>query len=82
VLPSAPLIRFAAGVPRWRYLTMLICAIAGVPVFAAFFFIFHLWRGLLIFVLGVYACRVLLRRALANAPRDYTPDTLPDGLLK
>jgi hypothetical protein len=75
VLPSAPLIRFAAGVPRWRYLAMLICAIAGVPVFAAmglaFFFIFHLWRGLLIFVLGVYACWVLLRRALANAPRDY-----------
>jgi hypothetical protein len=41
-----PLIRFTAGVPRWRFLTMLICAIAGMQVFAAtglaFFFIFHL----------------------------------------
>jgi hypothetical protein len=81
-----PFIRFTAGVPRWRYLTMLICAIAGVPVFAAMglalFFFFHLWKGLLIFGLGDYACWVLLRRALANAPRDYTPDKLPDVLLR
>jgi hypothetical protein len=80
-----PLIRFTAGVPRWRYLVMLICAIASVPVFAAtgfaFYFIFHLWKGLLLFVLGEYFCRTLARRALANAPRDYTPDTLPDVLL-
>lgn len=54
-----PLIRFTAGVPRWRYLTMLICAIAGMPVFVviglAYFFILHLWQGLLLFGLGVYA---------------------------
>jgi hypothetical protein len=70
---------------RWRYLTMLVCAIAGVPVFAAtglaFYFILHLWKGLLMVGLGEYFCWVLARRALANAPRDYAPDKLPDVLL-
>jgi hypothetical protein len=80
-----PLIRFTAGVPRWRYVTMLSAAIAGAPVFAAVgladYFILDQLNGLLLFVLGEYVCFRLGRHALANAPRDYTPDKLPDVLL-
>jgi hypothetical protein len=80
-----PSIRFSASVPRRRYWTMMIAAIAGAPIFAAAglagFFLFHLWQGVLLFALGEYFCWTLLRRALANTPRDYTPDALPDALL-
>jgi hypothetical protein len=80
-----PLIRFTAGVPRWRYWTMLISAIAGAAAFAAAgfagYFIFHLWNGPFLFLLGEYLCWTLGRRALTNAPRDYAPDKLPEALL-
>jgi hypothetical protein len=80
-----PLIRFTAGVPRARYWTMLISAIAGAAVFAAAgflgYFIFHLWNGFFLFMFGEYLCWKLGRRALANAPHDYAPDKLPEALL-
>jgi hypothetical protein len=80
-----PLIRFTAGVQRARYWTMLIAAVTGAGAFAvaglAGFFIFHLWNGLLLLIAGEYACWTLLRRALANRPRNYTPDKLPEVLL-
>jgi hypothetical protein len=78
-------IRFTAGVPRWRYWTMLISAIAAAPAFAAAgiagYFIFHQWNFLLLLLVGDYFCWTLGRRALANRPRDYTPDKLPEVLL-
>lgn len=81
-----PEIRFTAGVPRWRYRTMLIAAIAGAPVFAvaglAGYFIFHAWNGLFLLLVGEYFCWKLSRRALANRPRDYVPDRLPEVLLE
>lgn len=86
-LPAAryPEIRFTAGVPRWRYLTMLVSAIAGAPAFCLFglagYFIFHLWNGLFLFLVGEYVCWKLGTRALANRPRAYAPDRLPEGLL-
>jgi hypothetical protein len=78
-------IRFTAGVPRWRYLVMLASAIAAAPVFALAgltgYLFDDLWHGLVLFVIGEYFCWTLGRRALANAPRDYTPERLPEELL-
>jgi hypothetical protein len=80
-----PEIRFTAGVPRWRYLVMLGSAIMAAPVFvlAGFYsYLFlHLWSGFFLLVVGEYFCWRLARRALANAPRDYAPDRLPEELL-
>lgn len=78
-------IRFTAGVPRWRYRLMLYGAIAAAPVFAlvglASFVVYHLVQGLLLIAVGEFFCWKLFRRARANAPRDYTPDRLPEELL-
>ena len=80
-----PQIRFIAGVPRWRYLVMLGSAIVAAPVFAVAglggYLFYHLGNGPLLFVLGEYFCWRLGRLALVNAPRDYTPDRLPEELL-
>jgi len=80
-----PEIRFTAGVPRWRYQVMLGSAIAAAPVFALAglggYLFYHLSNGLLLLVVGEYFCWKLARRALANAPRDYAPDKLPEQLL-
>jgi hypothetical protein len=78
-------IRFTAGDTPWHYRTMLIgavaaamfCTIAGL----AGYFIFHLGNGLVLLGLGLYFAWTLGRRALANAPRDYTPGHLPERLL-
>jgi hypothetical protein len=78
-------IRFRAGVSPARYWTMLFFAAIAAPAFAiagvAGYFIFHLWNGLFLFLAGEYLCWTLGRRALVNAPRDYTPDKLPEALL-
>ena len=80
-----PEIRFTAGVPRWRSMVMLGSAIAAAPMFALAglggYLFYHLWNGLLLLVVGEYFCWKLGRRALANAPRDYAPDQLPEELL-
>jgi hypothetical protein len=79
-------IRFSAGVPPWRFWTMLLTAAIAAPAFAlaglAGYVIFHLANGLLLFVIGEYFCWTLGRRALANRPRDYTPERLPKALLE
>jgi hypothetical protein len=78
-------IRFTAGVPRWRYLAMLGSAIVAAPVFALAglggYLFYNLWNGLFLLVVGEYFCWKLGRRALANAPRDYAPDRLPEKLV-
>jgi hypothetical protein len=80
-----PEIRFTAGVPCWRYRVMFASAIAAAPMFALAglggYLFYHLSNGLLLLVVGEYFCWKLGRRALANAPRDYAPDRLPEGLL-
>ena len=38
-------------------------------------------KGLAILILGGYACWKRGRTTLANAPRDYAPDHLPEELL-
>lgn len=80
-----PEIRFTAGGPPWRYWTMLLSALAGAPLFAAAgvagYVIFHLWNGLLLLIVGEYFCWKLGRRALANKPRAYAPERLPEELL-
>jgi hypothetical protein len=78
-------IRFTAGVPRWRYRAMLaativlavLCGGGGLGVLVGFGDL----QGLAILILGGYACWRFARVTLANAPRDYTPDHLPEELL-
>jgi len=77
-------IRFT-GVPRGRYLAMLafaaamalVCGVVGLAEFLTV----HDWRGPILILLGGYSCWRLGRKALANAPRDYTPERLPENLL-
>jgi hypothetical protein len=78
-------IRFTAGVPRGRYLAMLafaaamalVCGIIGLMEFLTI----HDWRGPILILVGGYSSWRLGRKALANAPRDYTPDRPPENLL-
>jgi hypothetical protein len=78
-------IRYTAGVPRWRYRAMLIGAAIATPVFCLSGLLQWLLagdlHGLGLAILGGYFCWTLVRRALANAPRDYTPEKLPQALL-
>jgi hypothetical protein len=78
-------IRFTAGVPRWRYQGMLavttvaamFCGVIGLVALVSFGNL----KGLVILVIGGYLFWKLGRTTLANAPRDYEPDHLPEQLL-
>ncbi len=76
---------FTAGVPRWRYQAMLaVTAIAalfcgGIGLVALVGF--GNLKGLVILVLGGYVAWKYGRTTLANAPRYYEPDHLPETLL-
>ncbi len=78
-------IAFTAGVSPWRFRLMLASAVIAAPAFAlaglAGFVVYRQWNGLLLVGVGEFFCWKLGRRALANAPRDYTPDRLPEALL-
>jgi hypothetical protein len=78
-------IQFIAGWPAWRYRTTLALIPIAALVFAAgglaFWLALDNLKGLLLILLGGYLCWTLARRTLANAPRDYTPDRLPEALL-
>jgi hypothetical protein len=78
-------ISFTAGVPRWRYQAMIAVTIA-VGLFCGGFGLaalvgFGNLKGLAILALGAYFCWKRGRTTLANAPRNYGPDRLPEGLL-
>jgi hypothetical protein len=78
-------ISFKAGVPRWRYQAMLAVTIA-VGLFCGGFGLLTLLgfgnlKGLGILALGGYFCWQRGRITLANAPRNYGPDRLPESLL-
>jgi hypothetical protein len=78
-------IRFTAGVPRWRYwatlAAMIVLAVLGGGLGLVTWVDFRNLQGLAILALGGYACWWHGRKLLANAPRDYTPDHLPEELL-
>lgn len=78
-------IRFTAGVPPWRYWATLAATIVLAVLGGGFGLVmlvgFGNLKGLAILVLGGYACWWHGRKTLANAPRDYTPDHLPEQLL-
>ena len=77
-------IRFTAGWTPWRYQTMLVVAfvavVASVVGGTAAYLMLRDLRGVAIVVFGVIACWRLERLTHANAPRDYTPDKLPNKL--
>jgi hypothetical protein len=78
-------VRFTAGVPPWRYRAMLaativlalLCGGFGLVALAVFGDV----KGLAVLILGGYACWKHGRTTLANAPRDYAPQHLPEELL-
>jgi hypothetical protein len=78
-------IRFSAGVPRWRYRAMLTATIVLAGLCGGFGLVVLVIlgdvKGLAILILGGYACWKHGRTTLANAPRDYAPDHLPEELL-
>ena len=39
------------------------------------------WHALIAMAMGLSLCWPFTRLMINNAPRDYTPDRLPDGLL-
>jgi hypothetical protein len=77
-------IRFTAGVRRWRYwatlaATIVLAVLCGGGLVALV--TLDDVKGLAIPILGGYACWRHGRTTLANAPRDYAPDQLPEELL-
>ncbi len=86
-LPAAryPGIRFTEGWSLWRCQAMLALSalVALVSATLGLYVFLHLGepRGLILLALAAYACWKFYRTALNNAPRDYTPDRLPDFLL-
>jgi hypothetical protein len=78
-------IRFTAGWTPWRYQVMLVVAfvavVASVVGGTAAYLMLRDLRGVAIVVFGVAACWHLEKTTHANAPRDYTPDKLPDELM-
>jgi hypothetical protein len=86
-LPVArfPNIRFTEGWALWQCQAMIaLAALGGLAATAFGLYVFlHLGnaRGVILIALAAYACWKLYRTALNNAPRDYTPDRLPEFLL-
>ena len=78
-------IQFIAGWPAWRYYATLALTAATALLFfgggLAYWRMYGDPQGLVFVLLGGYFCWTLGRRTLANAPRDYTPDRLPEALL-
>ncbi len=79
-------IAFTAGVAPWRFRLMLASAAIAAPAFAlaglAGLVVYRQWNSVLLVLFGEFFCWKLGRRALANAPRAYTPDRLPEALLE
>jgi hypothetical protein len=80
-----PEVRFTAGVPAWRYRAMLAATIVLALACGGFglvaLAVFGDAKGLAVLLLGGYACWKHGRTTLANAPRAYAPDHLPEELL-
>jgi hypothetical protein len=78
-------IRFTAGWTRSRYLRTLAFAAAGaiaaVVIGVWAFLMLRSFKGLFIVFMGCIGAFRLERMTRANAPRDYTPDKLPNELM-
>jgi hypothetical protein len=78
-------VRYTAGVPLWRYRAMLAATIVLALLCGGFglvaLAVFGDLKGPAILLLGGYACWKHGRTTLANAPRDYAPDHLPEEVL-
>ncbi len=78
-------IRFTSGLPRWRYNGLLVTMIFSGLFFVATPLVIVMitgdLKGLGIMAMGAALCWPFVRMLTNNAPRDYSPDRLPDELL-
>jgi hypothetical protein len=78
-------IRFSAGMAPWRYtglkITLVIAGLFFVAAPAVLGLAFGDLKGLGLAVGGAFLCAPFVRMLMNNAPRNYTPDDLPEQLL-
>lgn len=78
-------IRFTAGMARWRYKmlfgTMVAAGLLFIVTPIGLVIVTGDWHALIAMAMGLSLCWPFTRLMINNAPRDYTPDRLPDGLL-
>jgi hypothetical protein len=78
-------IRFTAGMARWRYKllfgTMIAAGLLFIVTPIGLVIVTGDWHALIAMAMGVSLCWPFTRLMINNAPRDYTPDRLPDELL-
>jgi hypothetical protein len=78
-------IRFTAGMAQWRYKGLFVTMIVAGLLFIATPFVLVMvtgdWQGLIVAGMGIMLCWPFTKMLMNNAPRDYTPDSLPDELL-
>jgi hypothetical protein len=78
-------IRFTAGMAQWRYKllfgTMIAAGLLFVVTPIGLVIVTGDWHALIATAMGVSLCWPFTRLMMNNAPRDYTPDRLPDELL-
>jgi len=78
-------VRFTAGMAPWRYKLLFGAMIAAGLLFVVtplgLLVMTRDWHVLIAMAMGVSLCWPFTRLMIDNAPRDYTPDRLPDGLL-
>ena len=82
---GAGAVRFTAGMARWRYkllfAALLACGLLFIAAPIGLVIATGDWRLLTALAMGVSLCWPFTRLMINNAPRDYTPDRLPDELL-
>jgi len=82
---AAGTIRFSAGMARWRYNGLLVAMIVSGLFFVAAPLVLVAitgdLKGLGIAAAGATLCWPFVKLLMNNAPRDYTPDRLPQELL-
>lgn len=82
---GAGAVRFTAGMAPWRYKMLLAAMFAAGLLFVVtplgLLVVTRDWHVLIAMAMGVSLCWPFTRLMMNNAPRDYTPDRLPDELL-
>ncbi len=84
-LQKSGAISFTAGMAPWRYkmlfVTMIVAGMFFIATPAILAAVTGDWHALIIAGAGVIFCWPFTKMLMNNAPRDYTPDSLPDELL-